>query len=132
MPLNAGDPAASGGLARDIYEVLDAQLRPPLEASLEHPDEQLPPIQDAWRKLSYCIASGVIEHLERVPANEPEFAQTFTSSAQDAAYWSWVSGLATALHNWSSSAGTITDLRDGLNAFFNAHATPTQLTGVLK
>jgi len=132
MPLNAGDPAASGGLARDIYEVLDAQLRPPLEASLEHPDEQLPPIQDAWRKLAYCIASGVIEHLERVPASKPEFAQTFTSSAEDAAYWSWVSGLATALHNWSSGAGTITDLRNGLNTFFNAHATPTQLTGVLK
>ena len=54
------------------------------------------------------------------------------SSAEDAAYWSWVSGLATARHNWSSSAGTITDLRNGLNAFFNAHATPTQLRGVLK
>src|SRR5262245_6968481 len=101
MPLNAGDPAATGGLARAIYDVLDAQLRPPLEASLEDPAEQLPPIQDAWKKLSFCIASGVVEHLERVPPNEPEFAQTFTSSAQDAAYWSWLAGLATVLRNWS-------------------------------
>src|SRR5262249_30900720 len=132
MPLNAGDPTASGGLARDIYEGLDAQLRPPLEASLEHPEQQLPAIQDAWKKLSFCIASGVIEHLERVPPSKPEFAQTFTSSTEDAAYWSWLSGLAAALHNWSASAGTITDLRNGLNTFFNAHATPTQLTGVLK
>src|SRR5262245_44331572 len=132
MPLNAGDPAATQGLARDIFEVLDAQLRPPLEDALEHPGEQLPPIQDAWKKLSFCIASGVIDHLVRVPASDPEFAQTFTSSAQDAAYWSWLSGFAAVFQTWASGAGTITDLRNGLNAFFASHPTPTQLRGVLQ
>ena len=132
MPLNAGDPAATGGLAREIYQVLDAQLRPPLEDGLEHPEEQLPPIQDAWKTLSFCIASGVIEHLRRVPATEPEFAQTFTSSAQDATYWTWLSGLAKVFRDWAAGAGTIADLRNALNAFFAANPTPTQLRGILQ
>ena len=25
--------------------------------------QSLPPIQDAWKTLSFCIASGVVEHL---------------------------------------------------------------------
>jgi hypothetical protein len=132
MPLNAGDPAATSGLARDIYEVLDAQLRPPLEAALEHPAEQLPAIQDAWRKLSFCIASGVVDHLVRVPPTDPEFAQTFTSSTQDAAYWSWLSGFAGVFRTWAAGAGSITDLRNGLNTFFSAHPTPTELMGVVQ
>jgi hypothetical protein len=132
MPLNPGDAAATEGLAREIYEVLDAQLRPPLEESLENPGEQLPPIQEAWRKLSFCIASGVIAHLVRVPANEAEFAQTFTSSAQDSTYWNWLAGFVDVFHDWAAAAGTIADLRNGLNTFFASHPTPTQLRGILQ
>lgn len=132
MPLNAGNPAASAGLAREIYEVLDAQLSPPLEEALEDPAEEMKPIRDAWKKLSYCIASGVIEHLVRMPAGEAEFAQTFTSSAQDATYWSWLSGFADVLHDWAAAGGTIAALRTELNAFFASHPTPTQLRGVLQ
>ena len=133
MPLNAGDAAATEGLARDIYHVLDAQLRPPLEAALETPEDQLPPIQQAWKTLSFCIASGVIEHLERVPPTEPEFAQTFTSSAQDPAYWNWLSGFASVLRNWASSGGDAVQLRTALNAFFAANpATPSRLEGILR
>jgi hypothetical protein len=132
MPLNAGDPAATGGLAREIYEVLDAQLRPPLEAGLEKPEEQLPPIQDAWRTLSFCIASGVVEHLVRVPPSDPEYAQTFTSSAHDATYWGWLAAFAKVFRDWAAGAGTIVDLRNALNAFFAANPTPTQLRGILQ
>jgi hypothetical protein len=132
MPLNAGDPAATGGLARDIYDVLDAELRPSLEAGLEKPEEQLKPIQDAWRTLSFCIASGVVEHLMRVPPSEPEYAQTFTSSAHDATYWAWLAAFAKVFRDWASGAGTIADLRNALNAFFAANPTPTQLRGILQ
>jgi hypothetical protein len=132
MPLNAGDAAATSGLARDIYEVLDAQLRPPLEAALEDAAEQLPAIQDAWKKLSFCIASGVVDHVLRVPPNDPEFAQTFTSSAQDAAFWGWLAGFASVFRTWAAGAGSATELRNGLNSFFNANPMPTQLRGVLQ
>ena len=133
MPLNAGNPGATEGLARNIFEVLDAQLRPPLEEALENPAEQLPPIQDAWKRLSFCIASGVIEHLTRVPPTEPEFAQTFTSAAHDATYWNWLAGLATVFRTWASSGGDVVQLRTALNGFFNANpSTPGQLRGILQ
>jgi hypothetical protein len=132
VPLNAGNEAATTGLAHDIYVVLDAELRPPLEDVLENPEEQLPPIQDAWKKLSFCIASGVVDHLVRVPANDPEFAQTFTSSTQDATYWNWLSGFANVLRTWAASAGGAPELRTALNTFFNANPTPTQLRGILQ
>ena len=133
MPLNAGNPAATEGLARDIYEVLDAQLRPPLEAALPNPSEQLLPIQDGWKRLSFCIASGVIEHLTRVPPSEPEFAQTFTSAAHDAAYWNWLAGFANVFRTWASSGGDAVQLRSALNGFFAANpSTPGQLRGILQ
>lgn len=66
MPLNAGDPAATSGLARDIDDVLDAQ------------------------------------------------------------------GFAAVFRTWAAGPGTVTELRNGLNAFFNANPTPTQLKGVLQ
>lgn len=136
MPLNAGDLAATGGLARDIYEELDAQLRLALEDGLEKPEKQLPPIQDAWRTLSFCIASGVVEHLllepPTKPPTQPEFARTFTSSAHDATYWAWLAAFAKVFSDWASGAGTIVDLRTALNAFFAANPTPTELRGILQ
>ena len=132
MPLNAGNVGASQGLAHDIFEVLDAHLRPPLEDALDDPAEQLPPIQQAWRTLSFCIASGVVEHLERDPATEPEFAEAFSSAAQDAAYWGWLAGFADVLRDWASSAGTVAQLRTALDAFFDGNPTPTRLRGVLR
>ena len=133
MALNAGDPAATEGLARDIFLALDAHLRPPLENSLPDPATQLPPIEDAWRQLSFCIASGIVEHLMRVPPSEPEFAEPFSSSAQDATYWNWLSGFAGVLRTWAAGAGDATGLRTALNAFFAANpTTPSQLRGILR
>ena len=131
--LNAGDPAATQGLARDIYEVLDAQLRPQLEATLTDPKEQLVAIQEAWKKLSFCIASGVVEHVRRVPASKPDFAETFTSSAQDPDFWKWFSGFVGVLRNWAfSSSGDAAKLRSDLKSFFNGNPTPTGLEGIIR
>jgi hypothetical protein len=139
MPLNAGDLKATEGLARDIFLVLDGQLRPRLESSLEDPDEQLPPIQEAWRTLSFCIASGVIEHIMRFPPPDPvapgspEFAEAFSSETQDSAYWSWFGGFASVFRTWASSAGGAPALRTALNTFFAANpTTPTRLRGILR
>jgi hypothetical protein len=129
MPLNAGNAGATQGLAQEIFQVLDAQLGPPL-ADLE--EDQREDVRDAWRRLSFCVASGVVEHLMRVPASEPEFAEAFSSSAQDAQFWNWFSGFTTVFRNWSSGAGTVADLRTALDSFFDANTTPTQLRGVLR
>ena len=132
MPLNAGNPEATEGLALEIFQVLDARLRPPLEESLPDPDEQIPPIQAAWRELSFCVAEGVIEHLERDPATAPEFAEAFSSSAQDAAFWGWMSGFANVFRNWASSAGSLPQLHSALNSFLGSNPTPTQIRGILR
>jgi hypothetical protein len=133
MALNAGNPEATQGLARDIFVVLDAHLRPPLEEGLDDPAAQLPPIQDAWRQLAFCIASGVIEHVVRVPASKSEFAETFSSAAQDAAYWNWLAALAGVLRTWASGAGDAAALRTALNGFFGANPTaPAQLRGIVR
>ena len=132
MPLNAGNPSASEGLAQDIFQVLQTHLGPSLEESLDDPTEQLAPIEDAWRTLSYCIASGVVEHLVRDPAAEPDFAEAFSSSAQDADYWDWLSGFSGVFRTWAAASGTLAQLHAALNAFFATHPTPTQMTGVLR
>ena len=133
MALNAGNPEATQGLARDIFAVLDARLRPPLEEGLEDPAEQLPQIQDAWRQLSFCIASGVVEHVMRVPATKTEYAEAFSSATQDAAYWNWLAGLAGVLRTWASGAGDAVALRTALNGFFAANPTaPAQLKGIVR
>lgn len=129
MPLNAGNVQASQGLALAIFTVLEQQLGPPLD-DLEA--EQREDIEEAWQKLAFAIARGVVDHLERDPASESEYAEAFSSSSHDAAFWGWLSGLATVLRNWSSGSGTVADLRTSLDAFFDANATPTQLRGVVR
>lgn len=60
-----------GGMSNDIYLVMDELLSPPLvkavdEASDDTRDgavEALEKAREGWQKLSYAIASGVVEHL---------------------------------------------------------------------
>lgn len=134
MSLDAGDLGASGGLANDIYLVLDEHLRPSLEGSLD--EQQLGLLEEAWRTLSFCIASGVIQHLNPTPSTDPPtdpaFAEVFSSSAQDAAYWDWLSDFGAVFRDWASAAGTLPQLHSALDGFFASNPTPTELRGVLR
>jgi len=130
MALNPGNMSATSGMAREIYQVLDATLRPPLEDDLS--TEAIKEMQDSWKELSFAIALGVIRHLRRDPAHQSEYAQVFSSASQDAPYWDWLADFAGVFQSWAASGGSVVQLRDAISAFGNANETPTSLQGVLK
>ena len=57
MALNAGNAAATLGMARDIYDQMDNSLSPGI------PPESLPDVREKWKLLAFAIATGVVTHL---------------------------------------------------------------------
>jgi hypothetical protein len=59
-------------MAKAIYDVMDPLLSPPLQKAVVQAtgdakvaaQKALDAAQDGWRKLSFCIATGVINHLK--------------------------------------------------------------------
>ncbi len=132
--LTPGTVDAESGMAGEIFEALEDELGEELESTLD--EEAMNDIRQAWRVMSFAVASGVIEHLVREPPNAPEFAETFSSSAQDEAYWSWLAGFAQVFRGWAAGSGGLPQLRADLNAFFGSGAgateTPSRLRGILR
>ncbi len=62
MALKAGDPTATSGMTQTIYEQIRAQIEPSLG---EMNANDLETIQTGWKKLSYAIAKGVIDHIKQ-------------------------------------------------------------------
>ena len=61
MTLKAGDNTApEGTMAHAIYDKLSSEM----EEGIELTEDELKPVREKWRKLSYAIAHGVIEHLK--------------------------------------------------------------------
>jgi hypothetical protein len=135
MPLNIGNATATSGMAQSIYLAIDAQLRPPLEAQ-DPPmgPDQIEPIQEKWRELSFAIATGVVHHLRRQPPSTPDYAEVFSSDAEDGEFWDWLAEFADLLGDWAGSGpvGTIDVLRTDLSAFLSANPVPRQLRGILR
>lgn len=60
-----------GGMSNEIYLVMDELLSPPLQEAIDTATEDtrdgavqaLTEARKGWKKLSYAIASGVVEHL---------------------------------------------------------------------
>ena len=71
MALVPGSVAADSGMAKAIYEQIDPLLSPPLQKAVAQAtgeaqvaaQQALDAARDGWRKLSFCIATGVINHL---------------------------------------------------------------------
>lgn len=71
MALVAGSVAADSGMAKAIYDQIDPLLSPPLRKAVDQASgdaktqaqQALDAARDGWRKLSFCIARGVISHL---------------------------------------------------------------------
>lgn len=61
MGISAGDNTAAGGMAKAIFDKLDAELGAGL-ASLS-PEAQTE-VRNGWRKLAFAIAFGVVEHIK--------------------------------------------------------------------
>jgi hypothetical protein len=72
MALDPGSVAADSGMAKAIYEQIDPLLSKPLQDAVDKAtgdakvkaQQALDAARDGWRKLSFCIATGVISHLK--------------------------------------------------------------------
>jgi len=72
MALSPGSAAADSGMAKAIYDQIDPLLSPPLQKAVDQAtgdakagaQQALDGARDGWRKLSFCIAAGVISHLK--------------------------------------------------------------------
>lgn len=73
MALLSGDTSAANGMSKAIFEEMDRYLSPPLIKAIEDAKDDdvkesaikaLQDARDGWRKLSYCIAKGVIDHIK--------------------------------------------------------------------
>jgi len=132
MPLTQGDQAATSGMTAVVFAEIDGVLRPPLEDIGAEPSD-IATAQDAWKKLSYGIAGGVIKYLERQPPTKPEYAEAFSSSAEDAAFWAWLAGFVQVFQTWvpvPNDGGLA--LKTALTAYLGTHPTPSHLSGVLR
>ncbi len=90
-----GNQQATTGMAKNVYQEIDAVLRPPMEDG-DVPEEAIEETQEAWKKLGYAIAAGVIDHFRRDPPGEPEFAEPISSSVEDPTFWEWLE----RVHDW--------------------------------
>lgn len=71
MALVPGSVACDSGMAQAIYQQIDPLLSPPLQKAVDQAtgdaktqaQQALDGARDGWRKLSFCIATGVIQHL---------------------------------------------------------------------
>lgn len=139
MALDFGDPNATDGMAGAIYQFMDAQLRPPIEEALmevEDADKRAEVLEKArktWRKISYAVARGVTDHLVRDPSTEDEYAEAYSSAAEDAAFWDWLADFADCFADWAAlPTADPAALRTRLQAFFGDHETPDELKGVIQ
>jgi hypothetical protein len=71
MALQIGTVTADTGLTKAIYDQMNTMLSPPLQAMVDaasgdaktKAQQALDGARDGWRKLSFAIASGVVQHL---------------------------------------------------------------------
>jgi hypothetical protein len=136
MPLYAGTEEATSGMAEAIYLEIDAVLRPPMEEGDVAPKD-VAQCQEAWKKLGYAVAAGVVQYLRRDPppedATDPEHAEVLSSSAEDEAFWSWLGDFVGRLQTWAADPlATSADLKTSLREFLSANPVPEELEGVIR
>lgn len=72
MALTIGSVEADAGMSQSLYLEMDIQLSPPLQNAIDQAEEAdakaaaenaLAEARNGWKKLSYSIAKGVINHI---------------------------------------------------------------------
>jgi hypothetical protein len=71
MALVIGSAAADTGMSKAIYDQVDVLLAPPLQHAVDaatgeakaKAQEALDAARDGWKKLSFAISTGVVNHL---------------------------------------------------------------------
>ncbi len=140
MALKIGDKEAADGLAKAVYLAINGVM-PPFLKKRGLGEEIIDQSREAWKLLSYAVATGVVQHVWRrlpdavMPEDEPPaggFAETYSSAAEDKAFWAWFSELKDVLSGWQPVPGDGGKaLKTRLNRFFNKPL-PTELKGVLR
>jgi len=72
MALIIGSEMADSGMSEAIYQEMDQQLSPTLQKAVDDAEgeakakaqEALDGAREGWKRLAYCIAKGVIEHMK--------------------------------------------------------------------
>jgi len=130
MPLNTGDQQATSGLAKAIYDVMDSLLllKPPPNTK---PDD-LAKLVQSRQALSFAIASGVVAELTGDHSVTPDFAESYSSAAQDANFWSWFGGFIAVFKTWASTTSDGVALQTALNQFLTSNQAPTELKGIVR
>ena len=126
MALSIGDPNATSGMAKAIYDNVNAQL------AADVPPEVLPDVQVAWKKLSYAVAAGVTDYLKRDPASEPEFAETISTATQEPTFWPWLQQFVAVFTSWAPTATDSVALKNAVSTYVNGHAVPTEMKGSVR
>jgi hypothetical protein len=147
MALTVGDKNVSQGVSLIIYTAIDAALRPPMvqgmqsatpPATVDQIATAVASAQANWKNLAFGIAGGIVTSLTQNPPASPAppspvFASTFSSSAQDAAFWPWLVNLLRVFTTtWAPTTADGVNLQNALKAFIAANAIPQQLTGVVQ
>ena len=134
--MDPGDSGATKGLSKGIYDAINANLYPTLPAPQPGQDDVRPKIQDGWRHLAFAVATGIVNTLAKdSTALAPvPYAQTTSSSTDDATYWAWLKDFAGVFTTWASGgAPTIVTLQTAIQTFATGHpSVPASLTGSLK
>ncbi len=143
MPMFVGHPREDEGMAMELFQAMEAVLRPPLsdppDDGMGMSDEEIEPIEENWERLSLALAQGVVRHLRRDPPpaspSSPLHAESVSSAVEDEEFWAWFAAFVGAFDEWSSqtgAGGNLAALRTRLANVFQDHNTPTSLRGVLE
>ena len=140
MPLNIGDKNADTGMAKDIYEKVSKELECVLDSIEEENIREK--LKKSWKTLSYCIADGVVRYFLRDdPPQEdytivpPEYAETHSSTAEDAEFWDFFTAFVDVFRQWSQDESSHwTTLKQDLKDFFDeqGQTTPTKMKGIVQ
>jgi len=126
MAMVIGSQSATSGMAKAIYDAINAILAPAI------PPASLPDVQASWKKLSFAVATGVVNHLKRAPAADPEYAQVVSRAVDDPGFWNWLAGFVQVFQAWAPVSADAVALKTALTTYLGAHPVPSQLTGTLE
>ena len=60
MALDIGNPAATTGMTKAIYDKMNEVMSSSLDGLSA---DEAEPIRDGWRKLAHAVSTGVVEHI---------------------------------------------------------------------
>jgi hypothetical protein len=106
--MNAGDKNAESGMAKAIYDAMNAALGERLSS------EDKLPLQDNWKKLSHAVADGAVRSLQTDP------------------FFAWFAGLVKVVTTeWAPTTPDGLALQSALKKYLAEKPIPNEMRGLL-